>query len=330
MIFDKIFKNKVDKSERTLFVLGTIVHLKAYGSYANIAIDKAIERLNEIDDKLSVFKEYSEITRINKFAYIGPQKVSRDTFLLIKKAVEYSRLTYGAYDPTIFPVVDLWGIGTENEHIPEYEEIKERLKLVNYKDIILNENDNSVMLKQHNQSIDLGGIAKGYAADEVRSIFSKCHIKSAMIDLGGNIVVLGKKVNGKPWNIGIQDPLNTRGEFSGIISDIDKSFVTSGNYERYFIKNGKKYHHIINPVTGYPSDSDLLSITIISKDSIDGDGLSTGIYILGLEKGMKLIESLDRIDAVFITADKKIYTTSGAADKFMVTSSAYNYIKTIS
>ena len=326
LIFNRLFnKNKIPESERTLFVLGTIVNLRAYGRNADNAIDKAVERLNEIDDKLSVFKEYSDVSSINKYASIKSQKVSSDTFLLLKKAVEYSKLTGGTFDPTIFPLVDLWSIGTKNEHIPEDEKIKERLKLVNYKDIIFNENENTIMLKQHNQSIDLGGIAKGYAADEVSNIFLKYHIKSAMIDLGGNIAVLGYKPGGETWNIGIQDPLSPRGKYAGIISDINRSFVTSGNYERYFIKDGKKYNHIINPVTGYPSDSNLLSVTIISRNSIDGDGLSTGVYILGLEKGMKLIETLDGIEAVFITADKEIYVTSGIADKFKVSSNVYKY-----
>lgn len=328
LIFNRLFnKNKTYKSERTLFVLGTIVKLEAYGRMADDVIDEAVERLNEIDDRVSVFKDYSEVSRINKYASIKPQKVSSDTFLLLKKAVGYSKLTGGTYDPTIFPLVDLWSIGTKDEHIPDEEKIKEKLKLVNYKDIALNENENSVMLKQHNQSIDLGGIAKGYAADEVRSIFLKYHIKSALIDLGGNILVLGKKADGKAWNVGIQDPLSTRGGYVGIISDINRSFVTSGNYERYFIKDEKKYHHIINPVSGYPSDSNLLSITIISRNSIDGDGLSTGIYILGLERGMELIETLDGIEAVFITADKEIYATSGITDKFKVTSNVYKYIR---
>jgi thiamine biosynthesis lipoprotein len=213
----------------------------------------------------------------------------------------------------------LWSIGTKEEKIPEADEIETTLKLVNYKDVVLDESNNSIMLKRQNQALDVGGIAKGFAADEVRDIFFKHNIKSGLIDLGGNIFALGSKEDKMPWRVGIQNPFKSRGEFLGILSVENKSIVTSGNYERYFERDGKRFHHIIDPKTGYPSESKIISATIISDNSIDGDGLSTGVYILGVDKALKIIDAIEGIDAIFVTEDKKVHMTSGIKDIFMLT-----------
>jgi thiamine biosynthesis lipoprotein len=145
------------------------------------------------------------------------------------------------------------------------------------------------------------------------------NIESALIDLGGNIYVHGAKPDGTPWNVGVQDPFKPRGEYIGILKLGDKSIVTSGSYEKYFVKDGEMFHHIIDPRTGYPANSRIVSATIISDDSLDGDGLSTGVYILGVEKSMKLIESLTGIDAIFVTEDRRVYATSGITNNFILT-----------
>jgi len=312
---------KYEKLEvvKSSYALGTIINLKVYGSKGETAIKKAIEKLNDIDDKMSAFKEDSEISRITSKAGVMSQAVSKDTFFVIKKAVEYSEILEGTFDPTIRPLVKLWNIGTEQETIPEKVQIDETLKLVNYNDVILDESKNSIMLKQKNQALDVGGIAKGFAADEVRDILYEHNIKSALIDLGGNIFALGSKNDGTHWKIGIQNPFKPRGEYIGILSVKNKSVVTSGNYERYFMKDGKRFHHIIDPKTGYPSQSKIISATIISDNSIDGDGLSTGVYIIGIDKAMKIIEAIDGIGAIFVTEDKKVYMTSGVKDMCMLT-----------
>lgn len=323
-----LFKNRkrdINPAERTSYVLGTIVNFKVYGKNAEKAIDEAIDKLNEIDDKMSAFKEYSEISKINMEAGIAPVVVSKETYELIKKAILYSEILEGTFDITVRPLVNLWGIGTYKENIPSSKSIDEALKLINYKDIIFDDTLSSIMLRKTGQAIDLGGIAKGYAADCVRDIFIKNGIKAALIDLGGNIFVLGKKYDGKLWNVGVQDPLKKRGEFIGIVSAKDKSIVTSGNYEKYFIKDDKMLHHILDPRTGYPSESKIISATIISDNSIDGDGLSTGVYILGIEKALKLIEYIKGIDAVLITEDRKVYSTSGIKKDFKFINNEFNY-----
>ncbi|WP_396136419.1 FAD:protein FMN transferase [Clostridium sp. SHJSY1] len=315
--------NKDTLTEKRFYVLGTIIYLKAFGKKSESAIKEAFDYLIDIDNRMSAFKDDSEISIINKNAGIKAKTVSSDTFSLIEEAIKYSELSEGAFDPTIRPVVSLWGIGTKSERKPKKDEIQEKLKLVNYKDIILNKKDNSVGLKNKYQSIDLGGIAKGYATDEITKIFKKNGIKTAIIDLGGNIFVLGNKNNGTSWNVGIQDPIRGRGEHVGVLSLKDKSVVTSGNYERFFIKENEKFHHIIDPSTGYPLKSNVLSATIISDKSIDGDGLSTGVYIMGIEKARNLIESISGIDAIFITEDKNVYITSGIKENFIVTNEEY-------
>lgn len=312
---------------KSFYVLGTIISLKVFGNKAQKAIEEAIERLTDIDNKMSAFKDYSEISKINLNAGTLAQVVSSDTYFLIKTAVEYSKLSEGAFDPTIRPLVALWGIGTEYERIPEKNEIEEKLKLVNYKDIVLDEINSSINFKKQNQSIDMGGIAKGFAADEVKTILLQYGVTSALIDLGGNIFALGNKPNGEPWTIGIQNPFKPRGEYIGILSVKNKSVVTSGNYERLFIQDGITFHHILDPKTGYPSVSRVISATIISNNSIDGDGLSTGVYIMGIDKAMKLIESINGVDAIFLTDDKKVYVTCGIKENFKLCNNEFIYNK---
>lgn len=321
--------NKKSYITKEFYSLGTLNQLKVYGKNAEKAIEESSEKLSEIDDKMSVFKESSEISKINENAGNKSQIVSKDTYYVIQKAIKYCSLSKGAFDITIRPIVGLWNIGKESARIPSVNEIKEKLKVVNYKDIVLDENNNTIFLKKDKQEIDVGGIAKGYAADEVKNILLQNGIKSALINLGGNIVVLGRKVDRTPWSVGIQDPFNIRGEFVLTISVINKSIVTSGNYERYFEKDGKRFHHIIDPSTGYPSESDILSATIISDNSIDGDGLSTGVYIMGIHKAMKLIEEIKGVDAIFITKDKEVYVTSGMRKNFTLTKDEFVYIDNI-
>lgn len=309
--------------KKEFYCLGTINRLTAYGENGENAVKEAEQRLAEIDDKMSVFKDYSELSRVNKSAGKNYEKVSEDTYFVIKSSIEYCNLLNGTFDPTIKPIVKLWNIGKENFKIPTQSEIDNALKLVNYKDILFDDENCSIMLKKENQNVDAGGIAKGYAADEVKRIFKRNEITRGIIDLGGNIFALGGKDDESPWSIGVQNPFSKRGDYIGIILVRNKSLVTSGNYERYTIVNGKKYHHIIDPRTGYPSESGLVSATIVSNLSIDGDGFSTGIFILGLEKGMELIESTYGIEGIFITENKEIYVSSGIKDEFILTNQEF-------
>ncbi|MGH4118515.1 FAD:protein FMN transferase [Clostridium sp.] len=324
-IFLVACKNNTKPVEKKIYMMGTIIDLKVYGKNAEEATEKAIKRVEEIENKMSVNIETSEISKLNTKAGVSGEKLSADTYSVIEKAVQYSKLTEGAFDPTIEPIVKLWGIGTDAERVPSVDEITEKLKLVDYKDIILDGGNSTAQLKRTNQAIDLGAIAKGYTADEIKGILLENKISSAIINLGGNIYAMGNKEDGAKWNIGIQNPLDERGKYLGTVTVSDKSVVTSGNYERFFMVGTKRYHHIFDPKNGYPSENGIISTTIISDKSIDGDVLSTSTYIMGINKAQKLVESIEGVEAIFITDDKKIYVTSGIKDSFKLTGKGFTY-----
>ncbi|MBU3175447.1 FAD:protein FMN transferase [Clostridium estertheticum] len=313
--------------EKETYMMGTIMNFKIYGKNAETATALVLKRISNIESKMSLNVKTSEISKLNAKAGISGQKLSTDTYSVIEKSVQYSKLTGGALDATIEPIVGLWGIGTDKERLPSKTEIDDKLKLVNYKDIVLDKKNSTVKLKRTNQAIDLGAIAKGYTADEVKKVLLNNKISSAIINLGGNVYAIGKNPNGKDWSVGIQNPLSTRGEYLGTISVTDKSIVTSGNYERFFIKDGVRYHHIFDPKTGYPAQQGLISTTIVSDKSVDGDALSTSTYIMGLDKGLKLVESIKGVEAIFVTKDKKVYVTPGLKDNFKLTSKEFTYEK---
>ncbi|MDI3500811.1 MAG: FAD:protein transferase [Thermoanaerobacter sp.] len=306
----------------TQFALDTYCTISIYDNVPKKVLDEGFKAIKDVEDKMSVTIKNSEVNQINENAGIRPVKVSPDTFYVIKKAVHFSDVEKGYFDITVGPIVKLWNIGTDKAKVPSPEEIKAKLPLVNYKDIILDEKNMTIMLKNKGMSIDLGGIAKGYAADKVAQVLKKEGVKHAIINLGGDVLTIGTKPDGGNWRIGIQTPFKPRGEYLGIVEVSNKTVVTSGVYERYFKKDGKLYHHILNPFTGYPVDNHLYSVTIITDTSIDGDALSK-IFVIGLEEGLKLAESLPGVQAIFVTDDKKVYITSGLKGNFKVTDPEY-------
>lgn len=296
---------------KTNFLLDTMIKIQAFGPDAPKAIDKVFERISDIEKKMTVKDVSSEVIEINNKSGESFYPVSPDTFYVIKKGLYYSESSNGMFDITVGPLVELWGIGTDTANIPTDEEIKRALAKVDYRQVELNEEQHSVRLKKTGMAIDLGGIAKGYAADEAIRILQQNGIQNALIDLGGNLYALGTKPDNKPWKIGLQNPFATRGNIFATIQVADKTLVTSGIYERYFTQNGKRYHHILDTTTGYPIENGLASVTIISNSSIDADALSTTVFALGLKDGMEFVESLKQVDAVFVSTDYKLYTSSG-------------------
>ncbi|WP_434565205.1 FAD:protein FMN transferase [Thermoanaerobacterium thermosaccharolyticum] len=318
--------NNNQQYTRTDFMMDTVMQVTAYGKNAKKAVDESMEKLKEIDNRMSSQKSGSDVEKINENAGKKYVKVNSDTFYVIKTALKYGKISGGNFDITIAPLANLWGIGTNHARVPSESQIKEVMKYINYRDVLLNAKDYEVKLKKQGMAIDLGGIAKGYAADEIENIMKKNGIKHALINLGGSSVYMyGSKPDGSNWNIGIQDPFGDKGKYFAIVSGKDMLIDTSGNYERYFIQNGKRYHHILNPFTGYPAESGVVSTTIVSTNikSIDADALSTITFILGVEKGMKLIESMPGVDAIFVTPDYKVYATSGLKGKLKITDSRF-------
>ena len=322
-----VVKNqKEDKYSNTYYNLGTINEITLYNiskKDGDRILEKCSSILTDIDDKMSSQITSSEISKINENAGKDYVKVSEDTFKVIKESLKFSKMSNNTFDISIGPIIDLWGIGTENARVPSKDEIESKLSLVNYEYIMLDESNTSVKLAKENMKIDLGGIAKGYAADKIYEYLKEEKLESALINLGGNIYVLGSKEDNQPFSIGIQDPTQPRGNSIGNIKVSDKSVVTSGIYERYLKKDDKVYHHMLNPNNGYPFDNELSSVTIVSDQSMVCDALSTTVFGLGVEKGLELVESLDDVDAIFITKNKKIYLSSNLKDKFNLTDTSF-------
>lgn len=292
-------------------IIGTVITVEAYGISSNKAVEKAFDRAKELEEILSVEIESSEISKVNSTAYKEEVHLSDELFYVLKKSLYYAELTEGAFDPTIGILIDLWSIGTEKAKIPDNNDIDSYKNNKGYKKVILNEKNKTVKFEDKDIQLNFGAIAKGYIADEMKKVLiDEFNIKSAILNLGGNVVTIGNKESGEPWKIGICNPINTY-EISGSVEVEGKTIVTSGNYEKYFEEDGVRYHHILDPSTGYPSKNGCISSTIITENSIDADALSTAVYVLGTEDGKRLIESIDGVEAIFINEDMSIEKTSG-------------------
>lgn len=311
--------------EGEIFCMGTNIVQRVYGYNAKEAIKEVENEMQRLEALMNFYKDSSEIGTLNNYGFQKNIKLSREVFFIIKKAKYFSKISGGAFDISLAPVIKLWGVFTKNQRVPLEEEIKEKLSLVNYNNLILNESENTVKFSKENMKIDLGGIAKGYAADRAVQIYKQNNVSAAFINLGGNVMVFGEKPDHSDWSVGVQEPFKSRGEIIGVINVRDESVVTSGNYVRYFEDKGIKYHHIIDPRTGYPADSNLMSVTVVSQNSMECDALSTAAFVLGDEKGMKFIESYGA-KAVFITKDKKVKMTSNMKENFyLIDESGFEY-----
>jgi len=291
---------------------------------AKKSIDKAFNEIDKLSELLNFYSEDSEVSMINRNAGKKPVLVSPETLEIINKALYVSENTEGAFDITVGPVVRLWDF--QNKILPEKKMMKEKLKFVGYKNIIVDNEKSTVFLKTKGVLIDLGGIIKGYAADKAVEILKKNGIKSGIVAIAGDIKIFGKKPDGGLWNVGIQNPRPTlpilplemqgKGGVDDIIATIgfsDMAISTSGDYQKFFIKNDKRYHHLLNPKTGYPVD-DYQSVTVIAKDAVFTDAFATGIFILGNRNGMNVLERLG-FDGIIIDKNGKIFVTKGIKDK---------------
>jgi len=297
---------------RTEFALNTICTVMLFDQARPEIYDAIFNRIHEIERRMSAFLPDSDISRINAAAGIEPVRVHDDVFNVIRRAVQIAELSGGAFDPSVGPVVSLWGINGDNPRVPSREEINAVLPLVNWRNIELNAAQSTVFLRQRGMALDLGAIAKGFAADEAMAIVRQARLERALVDLGGNVVTFGIKLDRTPWRVGLQTPHGNRGEFLGVISGWDMTVVTSGVYERYFVHNGVRYHHLFSPFDGHPARNGLSSATIITEVSMDADALSTAIFVLGYEQGRALVDSLEGVEAVFVFEDGHIRKTRGA------------------
>ena len=315
--------------EQTEFLMGTYVSLRVYDEGKEEAIDEAFARIEELADKVTVNEPGSEMDKINQAAGENSVSVSADVYPLIQTAAKYSDLKNSGFDYTVGPITDLWRIGFDDARVPEPAEIEAVLPLVDYKKVKLNDEDRSVYLTEAGMLLDLGAIAKGYIADEVAAVFKENGVTTGILDLGGNVVVMGDSPTRDTggFNVGVQDPFDQRGAYVGAINLSNKSIVTSGIYERYIEKEGEIYHHLMDPNTGYPFENNLASVTIVSDLSIDGDALSTVVFGFGLEEGLEYVNAQEDIEGIFITKDREIYLSQGIDDDFSMTNELYTLIK---
>jgi thiamine biosynthesis lipoprotein len=308
-------------------MLGTLCKITIYDNPSDVIFQKAFDKIRQIENEMSINLDTSEVININAKAGEEFVEVSEETFYVIKKGVYYSTLTKGLFDISIGPLVKLWDIGGNNPRVPSSEEIEIAKSVINYNDVLLDEAGKKVMLKSKGMILDLGGIAKGYAADAVAEVLIENGVKHALINLGGNVLTLGTKLDGSNWRVGIQNPFSKRGEYVGVVEVVNQTVVTSGIYERYFKADDKHYHHILNPSTGYPYENNLAGITIITEKSIDADSLSTSAFALGLEEGYKFVEGIIGVEAIFVTTNYDVYVTSGLVNNFNITDGSFSIKK---
>lgn len=278
------------------------------GTEKETLLEECFSLCRKYENMLSRTVEGSDIYRINH-AGGAATEVSEETAALIEKALSYSRMTDGVFDCTIAPLSELWDFLGEHPAKPDAHDISEALSHVGYENVTLD--GTTVTLTDKDAALDLGGIAKGYIADRIRDFLQSSGVTSALIDLGGNILTLGCKPDGSDFQIGIRRPFSDAADSITVAGIHDSSLVTSGVYERYFEEDGIRYHHLLNPAEGYPFENGLYSVTILCGSSADADALSTSCFGLGLEKGLELVESLDGVEALFITEKYELYRSSG-------------------
>lgn len=304
------------KSERESFKLGTVVKLTIYGrdkEKLEKIVNSTLSEITRYENLFSVNIPTSEISKINSASHESI-KVGDVVVQVIIDSLKFAEETGGAFDFTIGPIVKLWGIGTDRARLPEKAEIDKALAYVDYKKVSVAQD---IVRKGENQNFDLGGIAKGWISNRLIEKLKKESVDSALIDLGGNISVIGKSPNGRAWKLGLQHPYKPRGEYFAIVDATDTSIVTSGAYERFFEKKGVRYHHIFDSKTGYPSNSDLSSVTIISENSGQADALCTAFFVMGHKKSIEFLATHKDIQAVLVIKDyNRVLITAGLQKSF--------------
>ena len=299
-----IQKYRLKPLKQTEMIMGTLVEITVIPANEK-AIREAFEALKKVDALMSTYKEDSEISILNRE---GKAQISEETLEVIEDAIKFSNLTDGAFDITCRPLINLWKKAKKEEKVPTEEEIEEAISLVGYQRIILE--GNQIRVEKEGMQIDLGGIAKGYAVDKAIEALKKNSIKRALVNAGGDLYALGTDPQGEKWQIGVQDP-REEDKIIDIMKVKDKAVATSGDYRRYFTLEGKRFSHIVNPKTGLTVQDVPMSVTIIGPDATTTDALSTGVFVLGPEEGMKLIESLPEVEGMIISEGMNKLTSQG-------------------
>ncbi len=309
---------------KTQVVLGTVCSINLFEGGSEKNYELVFSRLRQLEQIFSVNLAYSEVSQVNAAAGLHPVEVSTELFFVAEKSLYYAQASGGLFDPTIGPLVKLWGINTPGARIPSDQELEETLPLVNWQNVVLDKEKKTIFLKEKGMSLDFGAIAKGYAADELIPLISKM-TSSALIDLGGNVYLYGKKDDGSLWQVGIRNPLARDGVASALTLDGNLSAVTSGPYERFMEVGGTEFHHILNPKTGRPAETGLLSLTVISTSSVDADALSTTLFLLGPRKCPDFLKNFPPCEVVFIDENRAISYTKALSGKIRIINPDFHF-----
>ena len=298
---------------RDIFAMDTYMTVSAYGDHGEKAVDAAVKEIQRLDALLSTGKESSEVSELNGN---NGGKLSADTNALMAAALDLYESTDHVFDITIYPVMKLWGFTDQNYKVPSDGDLKAALKLVDASTLDYDKAKKSVAFTVDGTQIDFGGIAKGYTSASVAKLYRDLGVTSGLVNLGGNVQAVGFKPDGTEWRIGIQDPVDAE-SMLGVVSIHDAAVITSGGYERNFEEDGVVYHHIIDPSTGYPADSGLISVSIVSEDGTLADGLSTSLFIMGKEKAAEYWRAHQKdFDFVLCEKDGTLVVSNGLRDKF--------------
>jgi len=304
-------------------LMGSPILLKLFSPDEALA-SRVFNLIKKYEDLFTVNRTPSQVMAINDAAGLHPVAVSRPVYELIKCAKAASMLPDSAFNLAIGPLVKLWRIGFKGDRVPPAQEIAARLRLTRAQDVVLDDATSSVYLAQPGMELDLGAIAKGYIADRVRDYLHQQGATEGLINLGGNVQTLATPQ--QTWSIGLKKPFAAADALVGSIDVVNKSVVTSGTYERWFEQDGKRWHHILDPRTGYPLENELESVTIISGDSLDGDIWTTLLFGLGVEKGLRALGEREDIEAIFITKNRDIVVSSQRQCRFTPLDNSYRVI----
>lgn len=296
---------------KDIFAMDTYFALKAYGPEGEVALETCVKKVQYLEGVLSVTREGSDVSELNAG---NRMVVNEDTFRLVQEALKLCEETDGALDITLYPVLREWGFTTDVYKVPGEQELEELLERVDYRRIDADVAGYSVSMPEGSE-IDLGAVAKGYTGDCLLDIMKEQGVTSAMVDLGGNVQVLGSKPDGTAWKVAVRNPMDTGSEI-GVLEVIDKAVITSGSYERYFEENGERYWHILDPKDGYPADSGLVSVTVVGDSGVRCDGLSTALFVMGKEKALDFWRQAGDFEMLLVTEAGELYITDGLLESF--------------
>jgi thiamine biosynthesis lipoprotein len=292
------------------FGMNTDITYRVFGKNAKQAIVSAKSELSRLENKLSRFIQSSEVSKLNLLAGSGRVKISSETYEILSFALHLSEISQGLFDITAEPLIALWDY-KHSTQVPKALKIRNVLPKVNFRDLMLDPADQTAGLRKSGQSIDLGGIAKGYASDRCIKVFQEYGITSAVVNIGGNVSTLSNKPDGSLWNVGIRHP-RLDGGLIGAVRVNNKAVVTSGDYERYFIdQKGKRWHHILDPTTGYPAESGFISATVVANSAMTADALSTAMFVSGMDKGLEYLSHFPGVEAILVDKHQQVFITQG-------------------